>query len=212
MRWRGQGSPSKLRKCQSGGCAQSEAPRFLLRETGLYCAKAVPRNIKGPSRAKTHPRQGNCGHSGAIEKHPEGASRAEIEKALRRKIPPRTLQFRLRSLVEEGRLVTEVQIARRDTACRRLGQHRPIWLRSPHKPRKRRGRGWLCLSSCGSPLLRQPNGQRHKTPAAFASMTCCSHYWYGLARNAASRFSSNRGDIVAQRRPRKRPCRCASAR
>jgi hypothetical protein len=43
----------------------------------------------------------------AVEKHPEGASRAEIQKALRRKIPPRTLQFRLRNLVEEGRLVTE---------------------------------------------------------------------------------------------------------
>ena len=43
----------------------------------------------------------------AIEKHPEGASRAEIEKALRRKIPTRTLQFRLGSLVEDGRLVTE---------------------------------------------------------------------------------------------------------
>ena len=43
----------------------------------------------------------------AVERQSEGASRAEIEKALRRKIPPRTLQFRLRSLVEEGRLVTE---------------------------------------------------------------------------------------------------------
>jgi Fic family protein len=43
----------------------------------------------------------------AVEKHPEGASRIEIEKALRPKIPSRTLQFRLRSLVEEGRLVTE---------------------------------------------------------------------------------------------------------
>jgi hypothetical protein len=42
-----------------------------------------------------------------VEKHPEGASRAEIAKAFRRKIPPRTLQFRLRSLVEEGLLVTE---------------------------------------------------------------------------------------------------------
>ena len=43
----------------------------------------------------------------AVKKHPEGASRAEIQKALRLKIPPRTLQFRLRSLVAEDRLVTE---------------------------------------------------------------------------------------------------------
>jgi DNA-binding Lrp family transcriptional regulator len=43
----------------------------------------------------------------SVEKHPEGASRAEIAKALKRKISPRTLQFRLRNLVAAGLLVTE---------------------------------------------------------------------------------------------------------
>lgn len=56
---------------------------------------------------KRIPDQDTAAILAAVEKHPEGASRAEIAKALRRKIPPRTLQFRLRSLVEEGRLVIE---------------------------------------------------------------------------------------------------------
>jgi DNA-binding HxlR family transcriptional regulator len=43
----------------------------------------------------------------AVEKDPEGASRSEIEKVLRSKISPRTLQFRLKNLVEQGRIVTE---------------------------------------------------------------------------------------------------------
>jgi hypothetical protein len=87
---------------------------FMLRETAfycaqtvLYCAQTIPRNIKGASVPKRIPDQDTVAILGAVEKHPEGVSRAEIEKALRRKIPPRTLQFRLRNLVKEGLLITE---------------------------------------------------------------------------------------------------------
>ena len=43
----------------------------------------------------------------AVEGQAEGASRAEIAKTLRQKMPPRTLQFRLKNLVTAGLLVTE---------------------------------------------------------------------------------------------------------
>lgn len=41
----------------------------------------------------------------AVQSHPEGMSRAEIAEALTSAVPPRTLQFRLRHLVDTGRLV-----------------------------------------------------------------------------------------------------------
>lgn len=43
----------------------------------------------------------------AVALYPGGASRADIAKALPQKLAPRTLQFRLRSLVEAGRLKPE---------------------------------------------------------------------------------------------------------
>ena len=43
----------------------------------------------------------------AVEAHPGGASREEIARALLKNLPTRTLQFRLKSLVETGRLVTQ---------------------------------------------------------------------------------------------------------
>jgi hypothetical protein len=43
----------------------------------------------------------------AVARHPGGASRVDIAKALPQKLSPRTLQFRLRSLVEAGCLKPE---------------------------------------------------------------------------------------------------------
>lgn len=43
----------------------------------------------------------------AVEHQPGGASREDIAAALPRKLKPRTLQFRLKNLVESGRLTTE---------------------------------------------------------------------------------------------------------
>ena len=43
----------------------------------------------------------------AVEHHPGGASRGDIERALPNELAPRTLQFRLRNLVNAGRLITE---------------------------------------------------------------------------------------------------------
>lgn len=43
----------------------------------------------------------------AVERHPAGASRENITKALSRKLAPRTLQFWLKNLVESGRLTSE---------------------------------------------------------------------------------------------------------
>jgi hypothetical protein len=43
----------------------------------------------------------------AIGRHPGGASRGDIERYLPEALAPRTLQFRLRNLVNAGRLVTE---------------------------------------------------------------------------------------------------------
>ena len=42
-----------------------------------------------------------------VERHPGGASRAEIARALLQELAPRTLQFRLRNLVRAGRLIPE---------------------------------------------------------------------------------------------------------
>ncbi|HEX9201968.1 MAG TPA: Fic family protein [Acidobacteriaceae bacterium] len=44
-----------------------------------------------------------------VRRHSEGASRADIAEALMPKLPPRTLQFRLKSLVDAGRLATRGQ-------------------------------------------------------------------------------------------------------
>ncbi len=43
----------------------------------------------------------------AVERHPGGASRGDVERALPKELAPRTLQFRLRNLVNAGRLFTE---------------------------------------------------------------------------------------------------------
>src|SRR5271165_5337138 len=43
----------------------------------------------------------------AVARYSGGASRADIAKALPQKLAPRTLQFRLRSLVQAGRLKPE---------------------------------------------------------------------------------------------------------
>jgi len=52
----------------------------------------------------------------AAAHYPGGASRADIAKDLPQKLAPRTLQFRLRSLVEAGRLKPEYE-------CRALKYH-----------------------------------------------------------------------------------------
>ena len=105
--------------------------QILLREISLSCSQTVARNLccamplfiarKSCYIARKSFRAKSIGQPvpkrisdkdtaailAAVKKHPEGASRAEIEKALRRNIAPRTLQFRLKKLVEEGRLVAE---------------------------------------------------------------------------------------------------------
>jgi Fic/DOC family len=85
-----------------------------LRDTGLccaeivvYCAQWIPRNINGEHVPKRIPSKDLDAILAGVKKHPEGASRIEIASTLKRKISPRTLQFRLRNLVTAGLLVTQ---------------------------------------------------------------------------------------------------------
>jgi len=72
----------------------------------------------------------------AVARHPGGARRADIAKSLPQELAQRTLQFRLRSLVQAGRLVPKVKAGRRSTFCRRRRPH----LEPPLQSRRNRQR------------------------------------------------------------------------
>src|ERR1035441_10354703 len=73
----------------------------------LYAPKGPQRSSKRRPMPKQIKEEDNAAILAAVERHPGGASRGDIERALPKELAPRTLQFRLRNLVNAGRLFTE---------------------------------------------------------------------------------------------------------
>jgi len=60
--------------------------------------------------------------------------------------------------------------------------------------------------------VRPQNGLRNKMPPAFAKTGSCNPCLFGPARSGALRLFSENAGIVVRRWPKKKQCRCASAR
>src|SRR5208282_1812683 len=73
----------------------------------IYCAMLLSRNYGSHPVPKQIAEEDFAEILAAVARHPGGARRADIAKSLSQELPPRTLQFRLRSLVQAGRLVPE---------------------------------------------------------------------------------------------------------
>src|ERR1700678_1638646 len=93
----------------------------------------------------------------AVARHPGGASLSDVAAALPEKLADRTLQYRLKHLVDKGRLVKGGRGGGgRAIACRRWRRRRQgLWLRKRRRLfplRRRRRRMWQCR--CPRPARR----------------------------------------------------------
>ena len=79
-----------------------------------------------------HVRKGNLqAIEEVLREHPEGMTVSQIEGALTTAPPRRTLQYRLKSLVDSKRLIMVGTAAGRATACHNRSRWRAMWSHEP---------------------------------------------------------------------------------
>ncbi len=89
---------------QTGCCAFLVARRFRLRDAAFIARIGSRATKRGHPMPKQIDEKDFAAILAAVERYAGGASRADIAEALEQKLLPRTLQFRLRSLVDPKHL------------------------------------------------------------------------------------------------------------